>query len=126
MQKIAVLVVTVLGGLSVLSACQSSPPVATTAPTKPNAAAASPAASPTEMTMILSTPVPSPVACQIVAGFATMRDLVGASSVGSCLKEARQIPGNGNTEQRTTNGLFVLRALDARVLFVGADQSWIN
>jgi phosphohistidine phosphatase SixA len=147
----AILPTTVLGALCVLTACQSpSPPAATTAPTKPVASAAlpaavtSPAAGPTDVTMILSTPAPSPaavpaaspttasgaapspVACQIMAGFATLRDLIGATTVGSCLEDARQITANGNTEQRTTNGLFVLRALDSRVLFVGADQSWVN
>jgi phosphohistidine phosphatase SixA len=55
-----------------------------------------------------------------------MRDLVGAATVGECLENERQIAGNGNAEQRTTNGLLVFRALDQRVLFVGSNQTWIN
>jgi len=55
-----------------------------------------------------------------------MRDLVGESTIGGCVEEERQIPGNGNAEQRTTNGVLTFRALDGRVLFVGPDQTWIN
>ena len=55
-----------------------------------------------------------------------MRDLVGAATVGECLENAREIPGNGNTEQRTTNGLLVYRALDGRLLFITANQTWVN
>ena len=55
-----------------------------------------------------------------------MRDLVGASTVGDCLENERQIAGNGNVEQRTAGGLLVFRALDQRVLFVGTSQTWIN
>jgi phosphohistidine phosphatase SixA len=69
---------------------------------------------------------PSPVACEIVLGFAALRDLVGQAVVGQCLESERQIPSNGNAEQRTTNGLLVYRALDQQVLFVGATQTWID
>jgi len=55
-----------------------------------------------------------------------MRNLVGATTVGDCSENERQIPGNGNAEQRTTNGLLVYRAVDQRVLFIGANQTWIN
>jgi len=55
-----------------------------------------------------------------------MRNLVGASTVGDCLEPERQIPGNGNAEQRTTTGLLVFRAIDSRILFQGANQTWIN
>jgi phosphohistidine phosphatase SixA len=55
-----------------------------------------------------------------------MRDLVGAATVGTCQENERQIPGNGNAEQRTSNGMMVFRALDQRVLFVGPTQTWIN
>jgi phosphohistidine phosphatase SixA len=61
-----------------------------------------------------------------VLGFARLRSQVGAMTVGDCLENERQIPGNGNTEQRTTNGLLVYRALDSRVMFVGASQTWID
>jgi phosphohistidine phosphatase SixA len=66
------------------------------------------------------------VACQFALGFGQMRDLVGPSTVGDCLENERQIAGNGNVEQRTSNGLLVFRAIDQRLLFVGANQTWIN
>jgi phosphohistidine phosphatase SixA len=66
------------------------------------------------------------VACGFQLGFRDMRDLVGAATVGGCLEPERQIAGNGNVEQRTTNGMLVYRAVDGRVLFVGATQTWIN
>jgi phosphohistidine phosphatase SixA len=55
-----------------------------------------------------------------------MRQLVGATTIGDCTENERQIPGNGNAEQRTTNGMLVFRAIDSRVMFVGANQTWIN
>jgi phosphohistidine phosphatase SixA len=58
--------------------------------------------------------------------FAAMRDLVGASTVGACLENERQIAGNGNVEQRTTSGTLTYRALDGRLLFAGTSQTWIN
>jgi phosphohistidine phosphatase SixA len=94
-------------------------------PTTP-AVAVAPTVSATPAPVAASTAAPSPVACQFVLGFAVMRDLVGASTVGDCLENERQIPGNGNAEQRTTNGLLVLRALDQRMLFVGPTQTWVN
>jgi phosphohistidine phosphatase SixA len=68
----------------------------------------------------------SPVACKITLGFATMRDLVGEATAGRCLEDERQMPSNGNADQRTSTGLLVYRALDQCVLFVGATQTWIN
>jgi broad specificity phosphatase PhoE len=62
----------------------------------------------------------------MVLGFATMRDLVGPATVGECVENERQEPGNGNAEQRTTNGILVYRALDGRLLFSTADRTWIN
>ena len=91
-------------------------------------AAASPAASPARApspAVVAASPSPG-AGCQFVLGFAQMRDLVGPATVGNCLEDARQIPGNGNTEQRTTNGLLVHRALDGRLLFITANQTWIN
>jgi phosphohistidine phosphatase SixA len=89
-------------------------------------AAASPVVSPAASPASVSAAAPSPVACQMVLGFATFRDIVGASQVGTCLEPERQVPSNGNTEQPTTNGLLVLRALDGRVMFVASDRTWVN
>jgi broad specificity phosphatase PhoE len=55
-----------------------------------------------------------------------MRDLVGASIVGNCVEDQRQIQGTDNAQQRTTNGVLFYRALDNRVLFSNASQTWIN
>jgi phosphohistidine phosphatase SixA len=87
-------------------------------PPSPAASAASPAP--------VAAASPSPISCEILLGFATLRDMVGEAVVGQCQEAERQIPSNGNAEQRTTNGLFVYRALDQHVLFVGATQTWIN
>jgi hypothetical protein len=55
-----------------------------------------------------------------------MRDVVGAATVGECVENEREIPGDGNAEQRTTNGLLVYRAVDGRVLCANAAQTWID
>jgi broad specificity phosphatase PhoE len=55
-----------------------------------------------------------------------MRDLVGAPTVGECRENERQIPGNGNAEQRTANGILIYRALDGRLLFSTDSRTWIN
>jgi phosphohistidine phosphatase SixA len=139
---------TTIGALLLLVACQqpSGQVVATPAPTtaappaaasptvgpvaSPAAVTASPAVSPVAKPAGVPSPSPaaspSPVACQFQAGFKELRDLVGAATVGECLEPERPIPGNGNVEQRTTNGLLVYRAIDGRVLFIGANQTSIN
>lgn len=74
-------------------------------------------------------PIGSPIAqadCEFVFGFNDMRNLVGANRVGSCVENERHIAGNGNSEQRTTNGLLVLSALDNRLRFVTAERTWVN
>jgi phosphohistidine phosphatase SixA len=55
-----------------------------------------------------------------------MRDLVGAAIVGECRENERHIPGNGNAEQRTANGILVYRAIDGRLLFSNDSRTWIN
>jgi phosphohistidine phosphatase SixA len=55
-----------------------------------------------------------------------MRNLVGPDIVGQCRENERQIPGNGNAEQRTTNGVLTYRALDGRLLFSTDSRTWIN
>ena len=68
----------------------------------------------------------TPGACEIGATFAALRDLIGASTVGACLENERQIAGNGNLEQRTAGGTLTYRALDGRSLFVGTSQTRVN
>jgi phosphohistidine phosphatase SixA len=111
-----------IGWAGLLGACQ---PAQQAAPAAPPAATATTGAA-TPAPSLAASPVASPVACQFALGFAELRDRVGAATVGNCLEDERQIPGNGNTEQRTTTGLLVFRALDQRMLFVGANQTWIG
>ena len=119
---------------SLLSACgpdQRAAPAAGVAasPAASQAAAGSPVASAPTPSIPVPTAAPTGTpdpACQIVFGFAEMRDRVGAAVVGACHENERPIPGNGNIEQRTANGMLVFRALDQRLLFVGASQTWIN
>jgi phosphohistidine phosphatase SixA len=68
----------------------------------------------------------TPGACELAPAFASLRDRVGATTVGTCVENERQVPGNGNVEQRTTGGIMIQRALDRRLLFVGASQTWID
>lgn len=150
MPRLRVFLLAVVSGVVALTACQpassvapTAPPVATTAPAaspavisaspaaavsaSPSAAvSASPAAPPAASPAASPVASPSAVACTFQLGFAEMRRLVGAATVGDCLEPERQIPGNGNVEQRTTNGVLVYRAIDGRVLFSNASQTWIN
>ena len=57
---------------------------------------------------------------------AAARTRLGANLVGACVENERPIPGNGNIEQRTTNGLLVMRAIDSRFLFIGREQTAID
>src|SRR5438067_7115498 len=120
---------TAISAMLWLAACQPAPgtvvvtPAPTSGPTQV-APAASPAASPAAQPATSPVPAaalpspppspaasPSPVACQFQLGFKELRDLAGASTVGDCLEAERPIAGNGNVEQRTTNGLLVYRAI---------------
>jgi hypothetical protein len=64
--------------------------------------------------------------CRFVLGFATLRDLVGAQKVGSCLDDEHFNLENGNAEQRTTGGLLVWRKIDNFTAFTDGGTSWIN
>jgi phosphohistidine phosphatase SixA len=55
-----------------------------------------------------------------------MRESVGAAIVGECQEDERQNAGNGNTEQRTANGMLIYRVLDDRLLFSTDSRTWIN
>src|SRR4051812_49388567 len=87
------------------AAAPPAPPAATNLPSAPMAggAAPPPAAAPPQPT----TSAQGQPSCAFGQGFATMRDLVGAAVVGDCREDERQIPGNGNAEQRTANGTLI-------------------
>jgi hypothetical protein len=72
------------------------------------------------------TPTTAQPSCQFVLGFATLRELVGADTVGDCLEDEHFNPDNGNAEQRTTGGLLVWRKIDNFMLFTDGGTSWVN
>ena len=47
-------------------------------------------------------PTAAQPACRFVLGFATLRDLVGATKVGACLEDEHFNQANGNAEIRAT------------------------
>lgn len=63
--------------------------------------------------------------CEFTLGFASMRDLLGRTTVGDCIESERFLAGNGNSEQRTTNGVLSYSALDGYVRFRDRDLTWI-
>jgi hypothetical protein len=64
--------------------------------------------------------------CRFVLGFATLRDLVGAQKVGTCLEDEHFNLENGNAEQRTSGGLLVWRKADNFTAFTDGGSSWVN
>jgi hypothetical protein len=64
--------------------------------------------------------------CRFVLGFATLRDLVGAQKVGTCLEDEHFNLENGNSEQHTTGGLLVWRKADNFTAFTDGGTSWVN
>lgn len=79
---------------------------------------------PTDAESVVAQPAPG-ASCEFTLGFAAVRDLLGAAIVGNCVENERFIAGNGNSEQRTTNGLLAYSALDGYVRFVGDESTWI-
>jgi phosphohistidine phosphatase SixA len=63
--------------------------------------------------------------CEFVLGFADMYVLVGPATVGNCVENERFVAGNGNAEQRTTNGILVFSGLDRMMRFIGSERTWI-
>ena len=63
--------------------------------------------------------------CDFTLGFAAVRDLLSPAVVGDCVENERFIAGNGNSEQRTTNGMLAYTALYGYVRFIGSDTTWI-
>jgi hypothetical protein len=80
------------------------------------------------------TPLPSTLAmelnaqargCVFVLGFGELRHKIGPAVVGDCLED--QTGGeNGDTVQRTTNGMLVWRKADNRAAFTDGATTWID
>ncbi len=71
----------------------------------------------------------SPVAqtpCEIVLGFAKLRDQIGAATVGECVEHQRENPGNDTAEQRTAKGLMVYQPKDGSMSFTDGNRTWID
>jgi hypothetical protein len=64
--------------------------------------------------------------CHFVLGFDSLRDLVGADTVGDCLEDEHVDPASGNVEQQTSGGLLVWRRTDGVTVFTDGGTSWIN
>jgi hypothetical protein len=65
-------------------------------------------------------------ACRFVLGFGALREMVGASKVGSCLEDEHFNLENGNAEQRTSGGLLVWRKVDNFTAFTDGGTTWVN
>jgi hypothetical protein len=64
--------------------------------------------------------------CRFVLGFAQVRDLVGAATVGGCLEDERFDPASGDALQRTSGGLLVWREADNWTAFTDGHRTWVN
>ena len=64
--------------------------------------------------------------CGFVLGFASMRQLVGATVVGDCRANEAFNPSNGNAEQPTQRGLMVWRKADNWTAFTDGFRTWVN
>jgi hypothetical protein len=82
--------------------------------------------------VLLLTPPALPAAaqgttgCTFVAGFDTLRSLVGPARVGDCLENQQFDPATGDATQRTTGGLLVWRKADNWTAFTDGFRTWIN
>jgi hypothetical protein len=66
------------------------------------------------------------VPCTFAGDFAAFRDVVGPQTVGTCLEDEHVNETNGNTEQRTSGGLFVRRAEGTITAFTDGVTTWLN
>ena len=71
-------------------------------------------------------PAHAQAACTFQLGFATLRNMVGAATVGDCLQNEGFNSANGNAEQRTARGLLVWRKADNWTAFTDGYRTWIN
>jgi hypothetical protein len=97
--------------------------------------ASAPAEGPTPVILAAASEPPSTTAalagtdavqdCQFILGFAVLRYVLGAKTVGLCLEDQTVGP-NGNAEQRTTGGMLVWRKADNWTAFTDGHRTWIN
>ncbi|HEX2186069.1 MAG TPA: hypothetical protein VHN78_11255, partial [Chloroflexota bacterium] len=64
--------------------------------------------------------------CQFILGFAMLRDLVGAETVGDCLENQQYRPESGDFTQAAAGGLMIWRSADNWTAFTDGYQTWIN
>jgi len=76
--------------------------------------------------LALPTAAGAQASCTFQLGFATLRGMVGADTVGNCLRNEAFNPGNGNAEQPTVRGLMVWRKRDNWTAFTDGHRTWIN
>jgi hypothetical protein len=61
--------------------------------------------------------------CDVELGFATLRDLFGAATVGECVEHQRKVAGNGTEEQRTTKVCDLERMVTFDRVFPGVQTT---
>jgi glucose/arabinose dehydrogenase len=76
--------------------------------------------------LALAPPAAAQAPCTFVLGFAQLRQLVGAATVGDCLEDEHANPANGDALQRTTGGLLVWRKADNWTAFTDGHRTWLN
>ena len=77
--------------------------------------------------LLVPTPAaPAQTGCAFVLGFAALRTMIGAQTVGTCLANERFNAANGNSEQPTTGGLLVWRKAGTRTAFTDGCRTWVN
>src|ERR1700687_5456931 len=64
--------------------------------------------------------------CHFEAGFAELRDLIGAATVGDCVEHEHFRQRNGDTLQTTTRGLLMWNKADNWTAFTDGTTTWIN
>src|SRR5437899_3018557 len=77
-------------------------------------------------TVALADPTAAPQSCEVVLGFATLRDVVGPRIVGDCLENERHNAENGDAVQQTTGGLLVWRKSDNWSAFSNGAMTWVD
>jgi len=71
-------------------------------------------------------PLDQAAGCRFVLGFARLRSLIGAPTVGECVEDEHHNAANGDTLQQTTGGLLVWRKVDNFTAFTNGYRTWVN
>lgn len=103
-------------------------PTATTVPA-PSATPVPPTQVVAAATPVPPAPTPEPAAqtpCDFVLGFAKMRSQLGEATVGECLENQHEVPGNGTAVQRTEKGTMVYRPQDSTMIFTDGNRTWLD